>query len=592
MTLPDPPLPPVLAALVECEALPPLVLVATLPREPGAIGQAAAGGWLAYLGAVAISAGMAVSGLVAGRAAPPDPSTLRAPTVAGGAGERRGEHAGVHVTTAGSVARVEGASEVFDWAGDLTFDRGRATLNLAAAGNEDAWVRLQSVAGGQDLVLHIPASPLDPVRIYQARSVLPELRSSDEAPFGDSLRTIDAAAAGASDVDFATWSTRTGLDLAGDVIPAVERTLARVARGPASSDAADVSQWLGELERVRRAGVAIDAGAKMAGPLAGLASRIAAAVRDGTAVAREMPTSWVYGRQFPQIVLTGVQRGAFEGPPAEADADLVVRRWAGSALHGEDSARVRELALRPGAWQDAYRRWLAARTAPLTVAPDLPEGTLLRLRMPHLPGDGRVEISRKPDGTLEAAWAMGSARVPIERAPDGSFVFGDPVTGWLVVAVTSPALPELPRLRLEVSQLESTVAGRGDAQLRGRVAAALHDGPLAEAALSAARAFAEGEDGEDDDEEWLALALRARIALGRAASGLDDPKLLERLAAIDQRLRPVGPALLLIAPEDYAHVVGDQPVDLQSWWGFRARADRVLPDPALDDVLRELPERA
>lgn len=113
-------------------------------------------------------------------------------------------------------------------------------------------------------------------------------------------------------------------------------------------------------------------------------------------------------------------------------------------------------------------------------------------------------------------------------------------------------------------------------------------GPIAKRLLDVAARFRDAGPPRDDDDAWTLLALRARVALEREASSLDDVELLERLDAIDAALAPAGGALLTLDQGDYDDAVAGAALDREAWWGWRARIDALLPESELDLALKEL----
>jgi hypothetical protein len=113
-------------------------------------------------------------------------------------------------------------------------------------------------------------------------------------------------------------------------------------------------------------------------------------------------------------------------------------------------------------------------------------------------------------------------------------------------------------------------------------------GGLGARMLEIADRFRLAADPEALDDRWTVAAVRARIALERAAARLGDSSLLAVLDDLDVELAPARSALMTLDRSAYDEAVGGARVDRDAWWGWRARVDDALPEPLLEGVLASL----
>jgi len=93
----------------------------------------------------------------------------------------------------------------------------------------------------------------------------------------------------------------------------------------------------------------------------------------------------------------------------------------------------------------------------------------------------------------------------------------------------------------------------------------LTSGRLHDAVVEAAMAFDTGADDTGAIEQWVALALRARLFLDDLAFDNDDA--LVAISQIDEWLRPYKSAVLLLDEATYYDLTNGWVVDNDEWWG-------------------------
>lgn len=104
---------------------------------------------------------------------------------------------------------------------------------------------------------------------------------------------------------------------------------------------------------------------------------------------------------------------------------------------------------------------------------------------------------------------------------------------------------------------------------------------------SAAVAFADGLDEDEDAEQWVYFAVSARAALDRAEKS-GARALGRELEMLDESFDHLREAVLLLEPEDYKEALAATPPNPDRWWGERARLDAGLREIELERVLSVL----
>ena len=150
------------------------------------------------------------------------------------------------------------------------------------------------------------------------------------------------------------------------------------------------------------------------------------------------------------------------------------------------------------------------------------------------------------------------------------------------------ALDEHRRLDRFTEMFEALASHRTEPVYRRKLAICVAKelrGALGRRVLDVAERFRKGEDGGEGDDAYTLAALRARLALGRAAAELDDAALSAALDAIDRALSPAGSALLLLDATEYRDATRGAALDPAAWYGWRDRVDAALPEETLDRAL-------
>jgi len=244
----------------------------------------------------------------------------------------------------------------------------------------------------------------------------------------------------------------------------------------------------------------------------------------------------------------------------------------------------------------AYREYLAAATERvrfLAYPPVLAGEPFFRLELPHLGRGARLEASLLPGGT---SWTWpGEAAVELPLAAGHIDLAGDEATGSLRVKLEKIDPEPIQASRKTAARAEeladapdpsvTAVNGLGVYLLEelgtsGR--------PWHEALRTAADNFDNGEDPEPETEEWVELALRARVAMDRVAMRLVAAEALDALRELDERLKPYQNAVLLLSDDEVFEILEGMVAEPGLWWTRAAELEEAVPDLAVRDALDEM----
>jgi hypothetical protein len=294
-----------------------------------------------------------------------------------------------------------------------------------------------------------------------------------------------------------------------------------------------------------------------------------------------------------QTVLASAQIGEFDG----GDQTEVVRYWALGDLSTKNAEFVREAVAKYPAWRDAYRGYLQRRLNEvrfLDIDPRLLIHPVLKAPLPHL-GES-LEIWRSAEGFL-IRWGDAQPRTIVADSDAMLRIVGDPTTGPFSarVKVLEPhllqtafqavtAVAELAHAN-DTSDATALSLAKGIADAFGS-----EDKPTSwfEHLRSAAAAFDGGTEPLEDDELATTYALEARASLELLCyrMGKDD-QMFAVLAAIDESLRGISGAVMLLDHDEYFEALGSIEPQAGTWWGERIYVDERVREEALDSALEQ-----
>jgi hypothetical protein len=335
----------------------------------------------------------------------------------------------------------------------------------------------------------------------------------------------------------------------------------------------------------------------LADALAGAAARRLALLRSATGL-------WAFGnlaesslREIPnsepwKSVLSSSEAGSF----GNADAATVVRLWALGDLSARNADFLREAVGRDAAWRESYRGYLEGRLREvryLDMDHRLFIHPVLTVPLPHL--GQSLEISPAEKDFL-VRW--GSAQPRAVSPEDGVLkLAGDSTTGPLAASLKSLE-PHLLQIAFQAARATAELVETDEIpnatilSLASGIADVLgnKNAPTDwfKSLVSAAAAFEEGRDPSEEQEIAVGHALAARVGLELLSyrAGTDD-SIFPILQRIDDSLKDVAGAVMLLDDAEYFGALGDVEPRAGSWWSERAEITERIPSEALDTALEE-----
>ncbi len=276
-------------------------------------------------------------------------------------------------------------------------------------------------------------------------------------------------------------------------------------------------------------------------------------------------------------------------------------QWKYELLGDEGEAYVLERILNDKEWQSAYRKWIRNQLKsfcfPKIDNHYLQPEILTFMRIPHLGRGKRLEIYRTEKGTVWKWPGHPDTSVSLDKK---SHVIGDNITGEMEIQIKPFELKLIDTARYTNDVIVNIVKDedtKKEDRLNTILAATevMKEIDWLNAMEKVAQAFREGTDLEDEDEEWVWLAIELRNDLELVASLLPEKEAFSaymEIEILDALYSKYEDAVLFVSADQDRYYESIHHLDElglwhnASWCTAPMRLDEFLTD--LDKILYEL----